>query len=76
MADGTLRHYVLTINMRFIFRLTVESAEIQFRPLHPVRIEAEDAEKVEKLYDFLQVSRLIRERSSSFLFQNGGCLCW
>lgn len=41
--------------------LTVESAEIQFRPLHPVRIEAEDAEKVEKLYDFLQEDQSIRQ---------------
>ncbi|WKX99577.1 hypothetical protein Q1695_014450 [Nippostrongylus brasiliensis] len=41
--------------------LTVESAEVQFRPLHPIEIEAEDAVKVEKLYELLQEDESIRQ---------------
>ncbi|KAK6018786.1 DNA-binding regulatory protein, YebC/PmpR family [Ostertagia ostertagi] len=41
--------------------LIVESAELQFRPLHPVHVESEDATKIEKLYDFLQEDESIRQ---------------
>ncbi|KHJ78054.1 hypothetical protein OESDEN_22326 [Oesophagostomum dentatum] len=37
----------------------VESAELQYRPLHPVRIDGDDASKVEKLYELLQVSTIM-----------------
>ncbi|PIO55543.1 hypothetical protein TELCIR_23069 [Teladorsagia circumcincta] len=40
---------------------TVESAELQFRPLHPVQVESEDAAKIEKLYDLLQEDESIRQ---------------
>ncbi|RCN31577.1 hypothetical protein ANCCAN_22638 [Ancylostoma caninum] len=39
----------------------VEAAELQFRPLHPVRIEGDDASKVEKLYELLQEDESIRQ---------------
>ncbi|KHJ95643.1 DNA-binding regulatory protein, YebC/PmpR family [Oesophagostomum dentatum] len=40
---------------------TVESAELQYRPLHPVRIDGDDASKVEKLYELLQEDESIRQ---------------
>ncbi|VDO22966.1 unnamed protein product [Haemonchus placei] len=39
----------------------VESAELQYRPLHPIHIESEDAAKVGKLYEFLQEDESIRQ---------------
>ncbi|CAJ0598813.1 unnamed protein product [Cylicocyclus nassatus] len=39
----------------------VESAELQFRPMHPIRIEGDDAHKVEKLYELLQEDDSIRQ---------------
>ncbi|KAK6742524.1 hypothetical protein RB195_010035 [Necator americanus] len=39
----------------------VESAEIQFRPRHPIHIAAEDASKVGKLYELLQEDDSIRQ---------------
>ncbi|ETN76330.1 hypothetical protein NECAME_03493 [Necator americanus] len=39
----------------------VESAEIQFRPRHPIHIAAEDASKVGKLYELLQEAEIFHE---------------
>ncbi|KAK6043875.1 DNA-binding regulatory protein, YebC/PmpR family [Cooperia oncophora] len=41
--------------------LIVESAELQFRPLHPIKVESEDAAKIEKLYEYLQEDESIRQ---------------
>ncbi|KAJ1365886.1 hypothetical protein KIN20_026352, partial [Parelaphostrongylus tenuis] len=39
----------------------IESAEIQFRPTHPVRVDGEDAAKIGKFYDLLQEDESIRQ---------------
>ncbi|KJH48809.1 DNA-binding regulatory protein, YebC/PmpR family [Dictyocaulus viviparus] len=40
---------------------SVESAEIEFRPTHPVRVEGEDLAKIGKFYEFLQEDDSIRQ---------------
>ncbi|VDM59397.1 unnamed protein product [Angiostrongylus costaricensis] len=40
---------------------SIESAEVQFRPTHPVRVNGEDAAKIGKFYDLLQEDESIRQ---------------
>lgn len=68
---GLFRMWLLTEFLKFSF--VVEAAELQFRPLHPVRIDGDDASKVEKLYELLQVccflcANMRRKRGMLFPF--------